>query len=185
MLNFSKFFKKLTTKNINSDLLFLSEHLTHKGNQEILFVEYFDEIVLDYSLESLKSFEKYLSKIKIYFLSKIDTKMNESEKNELITQFVSIILRIGAYVGETLRENDKMVDWYWVMSKEKCISNPILINSNNNIKMQKAPVLTNGLKVAFPMDAVANLILKPNYQLSLYDYANTLLFNNPQNRLES
>ncbi|WP_010116126.1 hypothetical protein [Acinetobacter sp. P8-3-8] len=183
MLNFSKFFKKVTAKNINSDLLFLSEHLSHKGNQEILFVEYFDEIVLDYSLESLKSFEKYLSKIKIYFQSKIDTKMNDSEKNEFITQFVSIILRIGAYVGETLRENDKIVDWYWIMSKEKCISNPILINSEN-AKIQKAPVLTNGFKIIFPMDAVSDLILKPNYQLSLYDYANTLLLTNSQNRLD-
>ncbi len=107
-----KILEKLLSKKVNADMLFLSELLTYKGESQILLVNYFDQVVLDYSLHSLTFIDEYLLLIRQYFIETNLKKLNEEEHQHFIQDIVTISLRIGAYVGETIRENDQKQQWY-------------------------------------------------------------------------
>ena len=58
---------------------------------------------LNFSYDSLKIVDQYLLEVRKTDLDKLS--------NE---QFARIVVRAGAYVGETIKRNDKSKQWNWV-----------------------------------------------------------------------
>ena len=151
--------EKFLSMQVNKDMLFLSELLNYQGENKVLYAEFFNQVSLDYSLESLTCIDLYLSKIHEYFQENKELIRDKQLQNpEIVQKLVSITLRVGAYVGETIREHDQLNQWYWIKSKRTEILNPILLNAKNTNKNHSSPILTNGDKYLFPMNVVIELI---------------------------
>jgi hypothetical protein len=157
-----KILEKLLSRKVNADMLFLSELLTYKGESQILLVNYFDQVTLDYSLHSLTFIDEYLLLIRQYFIETKLKKLNEEEHQHFIQDIVTISLRIGAYVGETIRENDQKQQWYWIKSNKKRKLNPILLKVTQSDPKHSSAILTNGTLYEFPMNIVIDLITLPH-----------------------
>lgn len=119
--------------------------------------ESLDSEKLDYSLDSLKIIDHYLSEIRKTGFSQI------SEDLRFRT-----ILRTGAYVGETLRKNDQSRKWHWIdleMAKEM---KPQLFN-NMQPSIELTAILTDGETFTFPLNKVVKF-LNNGEEDSLYFY---------------
>lgn len=119
--------------------------------------ESLDSEKLDYSLDSLKIIDHYLSEIRKTGFSQI------SEDLRFRT-----ILRTGAYVGETLRKNDQSRKWHWIdleMAKEM---KPQLFN-NMQPSIELTAILTDGETFTFPLNKVVKF-LNHREEDSLYFY---------------
>ncbi|OTG79777.1 hypothetical protein B9T31_16765 [Acinetobacter sp. ANC 4558] len=101
---------------------------------------------LDFSMESLKQVDIYLEKVR-----------NKNFRDLPNNQQWEIILRTGAYVGETIKKNDQKSQWIWVDYETAKNKDPELFNMMPDSSLYAA-VLTNGENYIFPLDKVAKYL---------------------------
>ncbi|WP_121975670.1 hypothetical protein [Acinetobacter stercoris] len=117
---------------------------------------------LDYSIESLKLIDTYLSNVRMNDLNLISDNLK-----------FKTILRTGAYVGETIRKNDKKRTWYWVDYETAKEINPKLFK-NLEYSIAIAAVLTDGENFIFPLNKVVKF-LQNGEEDSVFFYAETTI----------
>ena len=101
---------------------------------------------MNFSVESLKHVESYLDHIRSQDFNQLDA-----------DQQFRLILRTGAYVGETLRKNDKTTTWYWVDFETAQQINPQLFGQLNP-SVETAAMLTDGQKFTLPLNKVSKYL---------------------------
>lgn len=107
-MNFcTKLFSLLIHHQANADALLLSEQLDRQDQLALIFADFFQNITLDYSLTSLKKIDYYLSKVRNYFQLHNQQPKSIQEKLAYTDEITRVILRVGAYLGETLRQQNK------------------------------------------------------------------------------
>ena len=97
------FFKR-KPKNVNPAFSDLSLMLTQEKQNPVYKRELLDEKKLDFTLESIRHIDQYLSQIR-------NDELDEQE-------YMKVVLRCGAYIGETMRKINP--DWNWFDHKQAC-----------------------------------------------------------------
>ncbi|MCT8090807.1 hypothetical protein H0920_12090 [Acinetobacter sp. C_4_1] len=166
-MNFcTKLFSLLIHHQANADALLLSEQLDRQDQLALIFADFFQNITLDYSLTSLKKIDYYLSKVRNYFQLHNQQPKSIQEKLAYTDEITRVILRVGAYLGETLRQQNK--NWIWVNTKEQ------ICTDTGNLKMHRL-ILTDHIHKIDPMHVVMDLICAEEQPSSLYQYAKDVL----------
>jgi hypothetical protein len=160
----TKFFSPLIHHQANADALLLSELLNRQDQHALIFADYFENITLDYSLISLKKIDRYLAKVRNYYQHQ--QALSAQQKQEYIDEITQVVLRVGAYLGETLRQQNK--DWIWIKSKEQRFIDAEMIKVN-------VLILTDHTTQISPIKEVATLISAEEQTSSLYQYAQKIL----------
>ncbi|WP_318342360.1 hypothetical protein [Acinetobacter sp. 16] len=153
---------ELDLDNQNEALSDLANMFYSEKNDPVYRFEALDPQKLDYSVESLKFIDKYL----------LDLKKNNLDQISDDQRFKTV-LRTGAYVGETIRKNDKNTNWHWVDYETAKELNPELFN-NLDHSIELAAVLTDGEHFIFPLNKVVKF-LKNGEEDSLYFFATTAM----------
>ena len=111
---------------------------------------------LNFSYDSLKIVDQYLLEVRKTDLDKLS--------NE---QFARIVVRAGAYVGETIKRNDKSKQWNWVNFENAQKINSKFYNEIVYISMQYHRVNYNNNLNAFFIFTIQEKLsfpLKPCYR---------------------
>lgn len=158
-------------------MLFLSELINYQGESRLIFAEHFNHVILDYSLESLDTLDEYLLKVNQYYLRMLKNvdALSKEQQQQFIQEIVNVVLRIGAYVGETIREHDHNKSWYWIRSKKKRNIKPILVDLTQLNNDAYSAILTDGTNHEFPMSVVTDLIGDKNQIQTVHFYVHKVL----------
>lgn len=143
---------------INDTLEDLAYMFNHEKKDPIYKLELLKNKKLDFSYESLKLVDQYLLELR---KTNLDELSNE--------QYTRIVLRTGAYVGETIRRNDKSKKWNWVDFESAQKLNPQFFNDSQD-SFAYAAVLTDGSQFTFPLNKVMKFLANGEED-SLYFYA--------------
>ena len=130
----------------------------HEQTDPIYKLDFLKNKELDFSYDSLKIVDQYLLEVRKTELDKLS--------NE---QFTRIVVRAGAYVGETIRRNDKSKQWNWVDFENAQKINSKFFNDSEK-SLSYAAVLTDGQQFTFPLNKVIKF-LNNGEEDSLYLYA--------------
>lgn len=77
-----------------------------------------------------------------------------------------VVLRVGAYLGETIRQQNKK--WIWIENKEE-------IYTESDVFKTAVLILTDHDNLTSPMQKVINFICTEQKPTSLYQYARKVL----------
>ena len=161
------FFKKLFSSKkrnpFNEDATTLSQQL-HDDN--VIFSGMLHSIDLDYELTSLKELDYYLLKVRLHFHIKNQDAESMREKGVLMNELTPTILSVGAYLGETLRKQNKKLNW---------TENTQQLDTGTATPSFAALVLTDKTNTISPMQEVINFIYDKQQPKSLYQYAQEIL----------
>lgn len=165
-MNFlKKLFSSKKRNPFNEDAALLSQQLKQNQN-DLLFSEVLRPIKLDYELMSLKELDYYLLKVRLYFQIKNQDAKSMTEKGILMSELTPTILSVGAYLGETLRKQNKKLNW---------TENTQQLHSGTTAPSFAALVLTNQVHTISPMQEIINFICNAQQPNSLYQYAEEIL----------
>ena len=148
----------LQINQINETFNDLAYMFNHEQTDPIYKLDFLKNKELDFSYDSLKIVDQYLLEVRKTELDKLS--------NE---QFTRIVVRAGAYVGETIRRNDKSKQWNWVDFENAQKINPQFFNDSDK-SLSYAAVLTDGQQFTFPLNKVMKF-LNNGEEDSLYSYA--------------
>ena len=130
----------------------------HEQTDPIYKLDFLKNKELNFSYDSLKIVDQYLLEVRKTDLDKLS--------NE---QFARIVVRAGAYVGETIKRNDKSKQWNWVNFENAQKINSKFYNDSEK-SLSYATVLTDGQQFTFPLNKVIKF-LNNGEEDSLYLYA--------------
>ena len=148
--------KPLQVDQINETFDDLAYMFNNEQKDPIYKLDFLKNRKLDFSYNSLKIVDQYLIEIRKIGLDKLS--------NE---EFTRIVVRTGAYVGKTIRKNDKSEQWNWVdFENAQKISPEFFKDSEKSLAY--AAVLTDGQQ--FPLNKVIKF-LNNGEEDSLYFYA--------------
>lgn len=102
-----KIFSPLIHHQANADALLLSEQLNRQDHHALIFPDFLQSITLDYSLISLRKLDHYLHKVRVHFQLANQQPQFAQQHTKLIDEMTRIVLRVGAYLGETIRQQNK------------------------------------------------------------------------------
>ncbi len=148
----------LQINQINETFNDLAYMFNHEQTDPIYKLDFLKNKELDFSYDSLKIVDQYLLEVRKTELDKLS--------NE---QFTRIVVRAGAYVGETIRRNDKSKQWNWVDFENAQKINSKFFNDSEK-SLSYAAVLTDGQQFTFPLNKVIKF-LNNGEEDSLYFYA--------------
>ena len=148
----------LQINQINETFNDLAYMFNHEQTDPIYKLDFLKNKELDFSYDSLKIVDQYLLEVRKTELDKLS--------NE---QFTRIVVRAGAYVGETIRRNDKSKQWNWVDFENAQKINSKFFNDSEK-SLSYADVLTDGQQFTFPLNKVIKF-LNNGEEDSLYFYA--------------
>ncbi|ENU29443.1 hypothetical protein F991_02674 [Acinetobacter sp. CIP-A165] len=137
---------ELDLDNQNEALSDLAVMFYSEKNDPVYQFETLNPEKLDYSIESLKLIDTYLSGFRKTNLDQISH-----------DQRFKTILRTGAYVGEVIRKNDKNRQWYWVDYETAKEINPDFFKDKDH-SIGLAAVLTDGESFIFPLNKVVKFL---------------------------
>lgn len=150
--------KPLQVDQINETFDDLAYMFNNEQKDPIYKLDFLKNRKLDFSYNSLKIVDQYLIEIRKIGLDKLS--------NE---EFTRIVVRTGAYVGKTIRKNDKSEQWNWVdFENTQKISPEFFKDSEKSLAY--AAVLTDGQQFTFPLNKVIKF-LNNGEEDSLYFYA--------------
>ena len=150
--------KPLQVDQINETFDDLAYMFNNEQKDPIYKLDFLKNRKLDFSYNSLKIVDQYLIEIRKIGLDKLS--------NE---EFTRIVVRTGAYVGKTIRKNDKSEQWNWVdFENAQKISPEFFKDSEKSLAY--AAVLTDGQQFPFPLNKVIKF-LNNGEEDSLYFYA--------------
>ena len=150
--------KPLQVDQINETFDDLAYMFNNEQKDTIYKLDFLKNRKLDFSYNSLKIVDQYLIEIRKIGLDKLS--------NE---EFTRIVVRTGAYVGKTIRKNDKSEQWNWVdFENAQKISPEFFKDSEKSLAY--AAVLTDGQQFTFPLNKVIKF-LNNGEEDSLYFYA--------------
>ena len=150
--------KPLQVDHINETFDDLAYMFNNEQKDPIYKLDFLKNRKLDFSYNSLKIVDQYLIEIRKIGLDKLS--------NE---EFTRIVVRTGAYVGKTIRKNDKSEQWNWVdFENTQKISPEFFKDSEKSLAY--AAVLTDGQQFTFPLNKVIKF-LNNGEEDSLYFYA--------------
>ena len=150
--------KPLQVDHINETFDDLAYMFNNEQKDPIYKLDFLKNRKLDFSYNSLKIVDQYLIEIRKIGLDKLS--------NE---EFTRIVVRTGAYVGKTIRKNDKSEQWNWVdFENAQKISPEFFKDSEKSLAY--AAVLTDGQQFTFPLNKVIKF-LNNGEEDSLYFYA--------------
>lgn len=150
--------KPLQVDQINETFDDLAYMFNNEQKDPIYKLDFLKNRKLDFSYNSLKIVDQYLIEIRKIGLDKLS--------NE---EFTRIVVRTGAYVGKTIRKNDKSEQWNWVdFENAQKISPEFFKDSEKSLAY--AAVLTDGQQFTFPLNKVIKF-LNNGEEDSLYFYA--------------
>jgi hypothetical protein len=110
--------------------------------------QHLDRRRLDFSVESLKHVNDYLEAIRKDYLE-----ANRKDKNAE-TQWIKVVLRAGAYVGEVIRKNDTKVQWRWIDYEGAKQVEPKLVESLGKTVATVAVLYDGNKGFVFPLAKV-------------------------------
>lgn len=148
--------------NQNEALSDLADMFYSEKNDPVYKFETLNSKKLDYSIESLKLIDTYLSDLRKTNVDQI-----------LDDQRLKTILRTGAYVGEVIRKNDKKRKWYWVDYETAKEINPDFFKDKAH-SIEIAAVLTDGESFIFPINKVVKF-MQNGEEDSVYFFATITL----------
>ena len=148
----------LQINQINETFNDLAYMFNHEQTDPIYKLDFLKNKELDFSYDSLKIVDQYLLEVRKTELDKLS--------NE---QFTRIVVRAGAYVGETIKRNDKSKQWNWVDFENAQKINSKFFNDSEK-SLSYAAVLTDGQQFTFPLNKVIKF-LNNGEEDSLYFYA--------------
>ncbi len=152
------FAEPLHIDQINEAFGDLAHMFNHEQKDPIYKLNFLENKKLDYSYDSLKIVDQYLQEVR---KTRLDQLSDE--------QYLRIVVRTGAYVGETIRRNDKSKQWNWVDFENAQKINPQFFNDSDK-SLSYAAVLTDGQQFTFPLNKVMKF-LNNGEEDSLYSYA--------------
>ncbi|NAR67127.1 hypothetical protein [Acinetobacter haemolyticus] len=153
---------ELDLDNQNEALSDLADMFYSEKNDPVYQFETLNPKKLDYSIESLKLIDTYLSDLRKTNLDQISD-----------DQRFKTILRTGAYVGEVIRKNDKNRKWYWVDYETAKEINPDFFKEKAH-SIELAAVLTDGESFIFPLNKVVKF-MQNGEEDSVYFFATVTL----------
>ena len=163
------FFKTLFSskrKRANSDAALLSQQLLQSN--DLIFCEALRSINLDYELMSLKELDYYLLKVRLHYQLKNQDAKSMTQKAKLMNELTPSILSVGAYLGETLRKQNKNLNW---------AENTQPLHDGAAAPSMAVFILTDQINTTSPMQEVINFICSQKQPDSLYIYAENVLKN--------
>lgn len=163
---FTKIFSPLIHHQANADALLLSEQLNRQDHHALIFSDFLQSITLDYSLISLRKLDHYLHKVRVHFKLANQQPQFAQQHTKLIDEMTRIVLRVGAYLGETIRQQNKK--WIWIENKEE-------IYTESDVFKTTVLILTDHDSLTSPMREVINFICAEQKPTSLYQYARKVL----------
>ena len=149
-----------TSDDLTADMVSLAELLTDTYDP-LLRAEVLDEQRLDFSVESLNHINQYLDVVHNYPATLSDE------------PYFKIVLRTGAYLGETLRRNAPPGDYRWLSYEQAASDSPTIRSMGENIGTL-AVLQTRSGGFVFPLAKVAKYI-ENGEEENLYFYARFLL----------
>lgn len=163
---FKKIFSSKKRHQSNEDAAILAKQL-HQP-KDLLFSETLRSIDLDYDLMSLKELDYYLLKVRLHFQLKNQDAQSMIQKGVVMNELTPVILSVGAYLGETLRKQDKKLNW---------ADNTQTIHGGTDAPSFAVLILTNHTNTTSPMQEIINFICAQQQPDSLYVYAEKFLKN--------
>lgn len=152
------FFKK-KIKTIDTELNELSQILFLEQEGSLPKQEILISIPNDYSIDSLKLIDHYLEAIR--------------EANGLEENYNSLVLRIGAYVGEVIKINSKK-DYHWYDFKTAKKLQPSIKDWGEQIGTAAILHSAETGKMTFPINKVCKFI-ENGFEDSLFSYAKVMI----------
>ena len=113
-------------------------------------------------LISLRKLDHYLHKVRVHFKLANQQPQFAQQHTKLIDEMTRIVLRVGAYLGETIRQQNKK--WIWIENKEE-------IYTESDVFKTTVLILTDHDSLTSPMREVINFICAEQKPTSLYQYA--------------
>jgi hypothetical protein len=159
---FTKIFSPLIHHQANADALLLSEQLNRQDHHALIFPDFLQSITLDYSLISLRKLDHYLHKVRAYFQLANQQTQSTQQHTKLIDEMTRVVLRVGAYLGETIRQQNKK--WIWIENKKENYT-------KSDVFKTSILLLTDHNSLTSPMQEVINFICTEQKPTSLYQYA--------------
>jgi hypothetical protein len=135
------FRKKLPT--VDVELYELSKLLFLDNETPVPNVDFFNSFDADYSLDSLKYIEDYLNSLR--------------DSKELEGNYNLIVLRVGAYLGEVIRNNSNK-DYHWYDFETGTKLQPIISDYGKSIATSAVLHSSKSGDTTFPINKVCKYI---------------------------
>ena len=163
---FKNIFSSKKRHQANEDAAKLAQQIFQP--KDLLFSETLRSIELDYDLMSLKELDYYLLKIRLHFQIKNQDAKSMMQKGVVMNELTPVILSVGAYLGETLRQQNKKLNW---------AENTQTMHDGTDAPSFAVLILTDQTNTTSPMQEVINFICSQQQPDSLYVYAENFLKN--------
>ena len=121
--------------------------------------DFFKPEQMNYSLESIKVLEKYLISLK-------HDELNDED-------YMCVVLRTGAYLGEVIRRNSKNEEWHWVDHETALTLDPSLAEFGKQLGFVANLYCAEG-DLIFPLAKVEKFMSDPEGD-SLSFYSDVIL----------